>query len=139
MPQRYKLLFKIMEDHKNCSRLGRKPMPIEIKQKLAAVQKEYNEFKVAEKTLMDLERSKFHNTQIRAMDAIMYLPDYLLQEAMSDSGQQASEDNYEFAPAVVYIEQIMTMFPPEQTARLRLIPAFEESLMRTADNEKANK
>jgi len=73
------------------------------------------------------------------MDAIMYLPDYLLQEAMSDSGQQASEDNYEFAPAVVYIEQIMTMFPPEQTARLRLIPAFEESLMRTADNEKANK
>lgn len=31
MPQRYKLLFKVMEDHKNVSRLGRKPMPLEVK------------------------------------------------------------------------------------------------------------
>lgn len=31
MPQRYKLLFKVMEDHKNSGRLGRKPMPIEVK------------------------------------------------------------------------------------------------------------
>ena len=75
-----------MEDHKNCSRLGRKPMPLEVKQKLAAISKEYNEFKVAEKTLMDMERAKFVNTQIKAMDAIMYLPDYLLEEALSDSG-----------------------------------------------------
>ena len=27
LPQRYKLLFAVMQDHKNCSRLGRKPMP----------------------------------------------------------------------------------------------------------------
>ena len=128
-----------MEDHKNCSRLGRKPMPLEVKQKLAAISKEYNEFKVAEKTLMDMERAKFVNTQIKAMDAIMYLPDYLLEEALSDSGAQASEDMYEFMPSVVYMEQIMTMFPPEQTCRLRLIPAFEESLMRTAEAAKENK
>lgn len=31
MPQRYKLLYKVMEDHKNCTRLGRKPMPLEVK------------------------------------------------------------------------------------------------------------
>ena len=27
MPQRYKLLFQVMQDHKNAKRLGRKPMP----------------------------------------------------------------------------------------------------------------
>ena len=32
MPQRYKLIFKLMEDAKNASRLGRKPMPLEVKQ-----------------------------------------------------------------------------------------------------------
>ena len=39
------------------------------------------------------------------------------------------------------MEQIMQMFPPEQTSRLRLIPAFEESLMRSAEaqNEENNK
>jgi len=31
MPQRYKLLYKIMEDHKNITRLGRKPVPLEVK------------------------------------------------------------------------------------------------------------
>ena len=32
MPQRYKLIFKLMEDARNASRLGRKPMPLEVKQ-----------------------------------------------------------------------------------------------------------
>ena len=36
LPQRYKLLYKIYEDTKNASRLGRKPMPLDVKQKLAA-------------------------------------------------------------------------------------------------------
>ena len=58
MPQRYKLLYKIMEEHKNCVRPGRKPMPLEVKQELARMSKEYNEFKVAELTLMDQERAK---------------------------------------------------------------------------------
>jgi len=53
MPQRYKLLYKVMEDHKNSSRLGRKPMPLEVKQKLGQVAKDYNEFKTAEKVLLD--------------------------------------------------------------------------------------
>ena len=133
MPQRYKLLFKVMEDHKNCTRLGRKPMPVEVRERLAAVSKEYNEFKTAEKTLMDMERGRLVATQIKAADAIFYLPDYLLEEALNDSGIQAMEDAQEFAPSVVYMEQIMQMFPPEITCRLRLIPAFEESLMRSAE------
>jgi len=52
---------------------------------------------------------------------------------MSDSGAQAIEDESEFVPAVLYMEQILQMFPPEQTCRMRLIPAFEESLMRAAE------
>ena len=58
MPQRYKLLYKVMEDHKNSARPGRKQMPLEVKQKLAALSKEYNEFKTAEKTLLDMEKAK---------------------------------------------------------------------------------
>mmetsp|Transcript_15395 Transcript_15395/g.20864 ORF Transcript_15395/g.20864 Transcript_15395/m.20864 type:complete len:153 (+) Transcript_15395:267-725(+) len=133
MPQRYKLLYKVMEDHKNSSRLGRKPMPMEAKQRLAAAAKEYSEFKTAEKTILDKEKAMQMATSIKAMDAILFLPDYLLEETMSDSGAQAIEDDSEFVPAVLYMEQILQMFPPEQTCKMRLIPAFEESLMRAAE------
>ena len=136
MPQRYKLLYKVMEDHKNSHRLGRKPMPLEVKQRLAKVAKDYNEFKMAEKALLDRERAAQTATGIAAMDAIVYLPDYLLEETMSDSGAQAQQDDQEYLPAVLYMEQIMQMFPPEQTCRLRLLPAFEESLMRAAEAQK---
>ena len=47
-----------MEDHKNAHRLGRKPIPLEVKQQVAAVAKEYSEFKTAEKMLLDLEKAK---------------------------------------------------------------------------------
>ena len=51
------------------------------------------------------------------------------------------EDDGEFIPSVLYMEQILQMFPPEQTSRYRLFPAFEESLMRSAEqaNEEMNK
>jgi len=75
-------------------------------------------------------------TAIKAMDAIVFLPDYLLEETMSDSGAQAQEDDQEYVPGVLYMEQIMQMFPPEHTCRLRLLPAFEESLMRAAEAQK---
>ena len=67
-----------MEDHKNAHRLGRKPIPLEVKQRIAAVAKEYSEFKTAEKTLLDMEKAKQTATSIKAMDAIVFLPDYLL-------------------------------------------------------------
>ena len=40
--------------------------------------KEYNEFKTAEKTLIDLERGKMLQVQMKALDAIVFLPDYLI-------------------------------------------------------------
>ncbi len=33
-------------------------------------------------------------------------------------------------PAVLYMEQILRIFPKEYSNRLRMIPAFEESLMK---------
>ena len=33
------------------------------------------------------------------MDAIIFMPDYLLEEAISDLGGQQMEDNQEFQPA----------------------------------------
>ena len=113
IPQRFKLLFQLMQDHKNCHRLGRKPMPNEVKAEMGRVLKEYNEFKVAEKTLLDLERGKMLQVQMKALDAIVFLPDYLIQEAFSDTGEQADEDMNEFLPGTIYLEQIMQMFPPE--------------------------
>ena len=35
---------------------------------------------------------------------------------------------------MLYMEQMMRMFPKEITARYRLIPAFEESLMREEES-----
>jgi hypothetical protein len=113
MPMRYKLLMKVMEDHKNSMRLGRKPMPVEVRTELAKVAKEYSEFKTAEKMYLDLEHSKMNSMQIKAIDAILFLPDYLLEETLSDSGAQAMEDESDYTPSVVYMEQIMQMFPPE--------------------------
>ena len=33
-------------------------------------------------------------------------------------------------PGVMYMEQILRIFPKEYTNRLRMIPAFEETLMK---------
>ena len=78
IPQRFKLLLSVMQDHKNAHRLGRKPMPQELKDQMAHQLKEYNEFKTAEKTLIDLERGKMLQVQMKALDAIVFLPDYLI-------------------------------------------------------------
>ena len=82
---------------------------------------------------MDKEKANLLNTQIRAMDSILFLPDYLMTEALSDVGAQAADEDNEFTFAVLYMEQILQMFPPEQTVRYRMIPAFEESFMRSAE------
>ena len=53
-------------------------MPQEVKNEMGKVLKEYNEFKVAEKTLIDLERGKMLQVQMKAIDAIIFMPDYLI-------------------------------------------------------------
>ena len=68
--------------------------------------------------------------QMDAMDAIVFLPDYLLNECLGDSGELNAEDTQEFKPAMMYMEQLQHLYPRELSCRWKIIPAFEESLMR---------
>ena len=58
------------------------------------------------------------------------LPDYLMNEATSETGASVSDEMQEFMPAILYMEQILRVFPRELTCKYKMIPAFEESLMR---------
>ena len=60
----------------------------------------------------------------------MFLPEYLQSEVDQHGGAERSENMLEFSPAMLYTEQIMRLFPREQTVRMKLFPAFEETLMR---------
>lgn len=55
LPQRYKLLFKVLQDHKNCAKVGRKPVPGNIKAEFAKKSKEYHAFKQIEKEHVEQE------------------------------------------------------------------------------------
>lgn len=67
------------------------------------------------------------------MDSIIYLPDYLMEECMQDSGETASQDMAEFIPSILYTEQILRVYPRELSERLRMTPAFEESFMKIVE------
>jgi len=56
-----------------------------------------------------------------------------MEEVISEDGSINSEDMHEFRPAMLYMEQMLRVFPQEITCRWRLIPAFEESFMRIED------
>ena len=63
----------------------------------------------------------------------MFLPDYLMDEILEEDGSQNSEDMHEFRPSMLYMEQMLRVMPREITCRWKLLPAFEESLMRIDD------
>ena len=69
-------------------------------------------------------------SQISALEACLFLPDYLMEETLTESGAAYSEAMEEFMPGVLYIEQILRIFPKEYTNRLRMLPAWEETLMK---------
>ena len=68
------------------------------------------------------------------MDAILFLPDYLLEECLSESGETVQEDMQEFRPAILYMEQMLRIYPKEISSRWRMLPAVEESLMRIEES-----
>ena len=70
-----------------------------------------------------------------AMESSLFLPDYLLEEAWSDQGGLRSDQVEEFTPAVLYMEQILRIFPREYTSRLKMIPAGEETLMKLDESK----
>ena len=86
------------------------------------------------------EGTKRLQVQLKALDSLVYLPDYLMDEAMSETGQTHSEDMAEFKPAILYMEQILRLYPKELSVKFKMTPAWEESLMRMEEenNEDAN-
>jgi hypothetical protein len=44
---------------------------------------------------------------------------------------------YEFRPAMLYMEQMLRLYPREISCRWKLLPAFEESLMRIEEARSA--
>lgn len=86
-------------------------------------------YKLAEKTLLDEEEGNMVEAQMKALDAVVFLPDNLMEEALQDSGETNLQDNYDYKPFQLYIEQMMRIFPEEITCKLKITPAFEESFM----------
>ena len=77
------------------------------------------------------EEANLHlKAQVKAMDATFFLPDYLMEEAWGQTGELEIEQNQEFLPAHLYTEQVLRILPRELSCKLRMIPAFEETLMK---------
>ena len=105
-------------------------MPDEVRIELTKQAKEFNMYKHHEVTMIGKEANLHVKAQVSALEACYFLPDYLMEETMNESGGQQSEAMEEFMPGVLYMEQILRIFPREYTNRLRLLPAWEESLMK---------
>ena len=67
-----------------------------------------------------------YNTDV----ACQFLPLYLQDEVAQQGGQELQDNMIEFAPAMLYTEQIMRLFPRETAVRMKIYPAFEETFMR---------
>lgn len=129
-PQRTKLLFRMLQDNKNSTRIYRKPMPLDVKLDFAKKSKEYHAFKQVEKTDVEKELAAQLQVQLKAIDSIFFLPDYLMEECLGEDGEMREEDTREYEPYIMYIDQLQRLFPREITAKWRVMPAFEETLMR---------
>ena len=68
--------------------------------------------------------------QINTDMACAFLPDYLRNEVEQQGGQEMSDNFHEFKPTILFTEQMMRIFPRELAVRFKLMPAFEETLMR---------
>ena len=67
---------------------------------------------------------------MKAMEATIFLPDSLFEESLGDTGETKSSEMQEYTPSTLYIEQVLRILPREYTSRLRMGPAFEETLMK---------
>ena len=134
MPARYKLLVKCYQEFRNSNRFSRKPMPEAVRVEFAKRSKEYQQYKHYEVSMLEKESTLSLKSQLNALEACLFLPDYLMEETFTESGTAQSEAMEEFMPGVLYTEQILRIFPKEYTNRLRLLPAWEETLMKYSES-----
>ena len=130
MPARYKLYIKCLQEFRNSNRFSRKPMPDAVREEFVRRSKEYQAYKQCEQRMLDEEANLYAGTQIKALEAAFFLPDYLMEEAWSQTGEAEVEQNEEFLPAHMYTDQLLRIMPREFTSKIRMLPAFEETLMK---------
>lgn len=124
----------MVQDSKNNCRIFRKPMPPDVKADFAKKSKEYHAFKTVERNEVEKELNAQLKIQLKALDACLVLPDYLMEECFGEDGQMREEDMQEFKPSIIYMEQMLRLYPREITHKWKLFPAFEESLMRIEES-----
>ena len=112
-------------------------MPDQVRKDFVAQSKEYNQYKLAEKFHIEKEWNANLEVQLKALDATVFLPDYLMEECMGGDGMIQSQEVQEFRPASLYMEQMSKLYPREISVRWKLIPAFEESFMRIEETRNA--
>jgi hypothetical protein len=71
----------------NCKRYARKPIPQAEKDVFTKHAKQFAAYKLAEKTMLDREEARIVEAQMKALDAVVFLPDALMEEATSDNGE----------------------------------------------------
>ena len=103
---------------------------MEVSSKFAQSAKDYAQYVHAQKLLLAEEDRKLHHQQYNTDVACLFLPDYLYEETQQQTGSELSENMVEFAPAMLYTEQLMRLLPRETAVRFKIFPAFEETLMR---------
>lgn len=79
--------------------------------------------------MLDREEALIVEAQMKALDAVIFMPDHLMEEAIQDNGETQQQDMLEFKPSSLFMEQILRIFPQELTCKYKVIPAFEESFM----------
>ena len=86
MPVRYKLLVKCYQEFRNSNRFSRKPMPEAVRTEFAKRSKEYQQYKHHEVQMLEKESTLSLKSQLNALEACLFLPDYLMEETFTESG-----------------------------------------------------
>ncbi len=61
-------------------------------------------YKHYEVQMLEREGALHLKSQVTALEACLFLPDYLMEETLTESGSAYSEAMEEFMPGVLYIE-----------------------------------
>ena len=80
IPPRYKLMFKIMQNDRNNTRLHRKEIPLADKERFAQQAKDWAMYVQANKLIGEEEMNSLVHEQINTDMACAFLPDYLRNE-----------------------------------------------------------
>jgi hypothetical protein len=67
---------------------------------------------------------------MKAQTACYYLPDYLWEETMGDSVEIEKEDMSEYRSTELFTDQVLQLFPREETLRMKMLPDIGDALFK---------